>query len=64
MEVQSSSGFQGKLNQLNEKLNNLSNFVIGKLKNYRNLSLGEQISYPMIGGGILLVFVSIILFII
>ena len=52
-----------QLNQVNEQINDFSNFVIGKLKNYKNLSLGEQISYPVIGAGLLLILISIPLFI-
>ncbi len=56
--------FAAQLNQINLKINNFFNFVISKLKNYKNLSLGEQIAYPVIVAGFLLIFVSIILFMI
>jgi ABC-type transport system involved in cytochrome c biogenesis permease subunit len=56
--------FIEQLNQVNQRINNFFNFVIGKLKNYKNLSLGEQIAYPVIGVGFLLILISIILFIV
>ena len=37
--------------------------VNGKLKNFKNLSLGEQLSYSSIGVGLMLVLISILLFI-
>ena len=40
-----------------------SNFVIGRLKDFKNISLVEQIAYPILGLGFLLVLVSFILFI-
>ena len=52
-----------QLNQVNEQISSFFNFIISKLKNYKNLSLGEQIAYPVIGAGILLILISIILFI-
>jgi hypothetical protein len=53
-----------KLGQFNAKINFFINFVINKLKNFKNLTLGEQISYSVIAGGILLILISIILFIV
>ena len=54
---------QSQLNQqislLNQKVNAFFNF-----KNFKNLTLGEQISYGIIGGGLFLILVSIILFIV
>ena len=52
-----------QLNQINEQISRFFGFVINKLKNYKNLSLGEQIAYPIIGAGLLLILTSIILFI-
>ena len=52
-----------QLNQINEQISRFFGFVINKLKNYKNLSLGEQIAYPVIGAGFLLILISIILFI-
>lgn len=38
-------------------------FLAGKLKNFRNLSLGEQLAYCAAGIGFLMVLVSLVLFI-
>ncbi|HLD72684.1 MAG TPA: hypothetical protein VJA23_03795 [Candidatus Nanoarchaeia archaeon] len=58
-------------NQLNQKINSINiqfnlflTFLLKKLQNFKNLTLGEQISYCSFGGGLLLVMISIILFII
>jgi hypothetical protein len=63
--------FQSLQSQINERLeifnkniNQLFNFVGSKLKNFKNLTLGEQISYAIIGCGLFLILVSIVLFII
>ena len=53
-----------QLNKIGEEVSNFFNFVVDKIKNYPSLSLGEQIAYPVIGAGILLLLISIILFII
>ena len=55
--------FQDKLDLVNQKLNAFITFIGNKLKNYKNLTLGEQIAYPVIGLGFLLILVSIVLFI-
>ena len=52
-----------QLNQINQSINQFFSFIIAKLKNYQNLSLGEQIAYPAIVAGFLLILVSIVLFI-
>ncbi len=39
-------------------------FLAGKLRNFPNLTLGEQISYSSIGGGLLLILIAIVLFIV
>lgn len=52
-----------QLNQINEQISRFFGFVINKLKNYKNLSLGEQIAYPVVGAGFLLILISIIMFI-
>ena len=57
-------GFKQKLNSLNSKLNNFFKFIGNKLKNFKNLSLGEQISYPSIGLGFILIITSMVMFII
>ena len=53
-----------KLNEVSVKINNFSNFFVNKLKNFKNLTLGEQISFGIIGGGFVLILISIVLFII
>lgn len=42
----------------------ITNFVIGRLKNFKNITLTEQISYPTIAVGLVLLLVSIVLFIV
>jgi len=58
---------QTQLNQqitiLNEKINKFFNFVIGRLKNFKNLTLVEQIAYGVIGAGFVFIIISIFLFI-
>jgi len=58
--------FNGKVNQLFGSLSTqvsfFSNFIISKLKNFPNLSIGEQISYPAVALGFILILVSVILF--
>jgi hypothetical protein len=63
--------FQSLQSQINERLgifnqniNQFFNFVGSKLKNFKNLTLGEQISYALIGCGLFLILVSFVLFII
>ncbi|MBU0459594.1 MAG: hypothetical protein KKH52_04135 [Nanoarchaeota archaeon] len=56
--------FKQQLNQVNQKINQFFSFLTNKLKNYKNLSLGEQIAYPAIAAGFLLILLSIVLFII
>ena len=59
--------FMEQMNQqlavINHHLDEFFSFVGGKLKNFKNLTLGEQISYSVVGLGFLLFLVSIILFI-
>ncbi len=47
---------------LNEKVTDFFTFVAGKLQNFKNLSVGEQISYCCVGAGILLVVVAVFMF--
>ena len=53
-----------QINHFNQQINQLFSFVGNKLKNFKNLTLGEQISYAVIGCGLFLILLSIILFII
>ena len=57
-------GFKEQINQINQKINQFVNFIINKLANFKDLSLGEQIAYPAIGLGLLLLLISIVLFVI
>jgi hypothetical protein len=54
--------FKEKMDEVNEKFNHFVNFVTGKLKDFPNLTIGEQISYPAIGLGIILIIVSLVMF--
>ena len=56
--------FKQQLNQINLELNQFVNFVLVKLKNFPRLSLGEQISYPVIGLGFILIITAIVMFVI
>tara|TARA_Y100000310_G_C20020461_1_gene507137 strand:+ start:189 stop:365 length:177 start_codon:yes stop_codon:yes gene_type:complete len=57
-------GFKEQIDGLNRSINGFFSFIGGKLKNFPNLSIGEQISYPAIGLGFILILTSIVLFII
>lgn len=54
--------FKEQLRQIIVSINHLTNFIISKLSHFSRLSLGEQISYPVIGLGLILILVSIVLF--
>lgn len=60
--------FNDKVNamfaDLQEQVSRIVNFVVSRLKDYKNITLGEQIAYPCIGAGLLLILISIILFLI
>ena len=53
-----------KLSMLQESFSAGVDFLKGKLSHFKQLSLGEQISYPAVGLGLLLVLVSVVLFIV
>jgi len=48
----------------NQKITDGTNFLINKLKNFKNLTLGEQIAFCCMGGGLFLIILSIIFFLI
>jgi len=50
--------------QLGEQFAALFQFVAGKLKNFKNLTLGEQIAYSCIGAGLAFLLTALVLFII
>jgi hypothetical protein len=54
--------FQDTLNELNQKISNFFSFIGDKLKNFKELSVGEQVSFGCVGVGILLILISIMLF--
>jgi len=49
--------------EINEDINAFVNFIVEKLKNFKILSIGEQVSYSTIVTGLILILVSLILFI-
>jgi hypothetical protein len=51
------------LNAINQQINSFFAFVMGKLKNFKNLAVGEQISYVAVGVGLVLILISIVKFI-
>ena len=63
MMVEIVNQFQQGLAVLQEKTGMFFSFIGGKLHQYQSLTLGEQISYPAIGLGLLLVLISVVLFI-
>jgi len=57
-------GISDVIDSVNQGFASFIGFVGGKLQNFPNLTLGEQISYPAIGLGLVLLLTSIVLFII
>jgi hypothetical protein len=51
------------LGQIKQNITDFTSFIVDKLKNFKNLTLYEQISFGGISGGLFLIFISIILFI-
>ncbi len=49
---------------IHQRINAFVSFVINKLKNFKRLTLGEQIAYAGVGVGLLLVLAAMVLFII
>lgn len=56
-------GIQDTIQDLNDKINGFFSFIGSKLVDFKNLSLGEQISFCCIGAGLIMVIVSIFMFI-
>jgi hypothetical protein len=48
--------------QLGKKLEFIYNFVLYRLKNYKHITPIEQIVYPLVGVGIILILVSLFMF--
>ena len=57
-------GFGEQVNKLNVKITNGTNFIINKLKNFKTLSLGEQIAYPVTILGFILFMAGMVMLII
>ena len=53
-----------KMARINESINEFFSFIGNKLKNFKRLSLGEQIAYCCVGMGLVLILVSIVLFVV
>jgi hypothetical protein len=56
--------FQQQLALFNRRFSAFFSFVLNRLKNFKNISLQEQIAYGVTGVGIVLMITSIILFVI
>ena len=52
-----------QLSQIGEKIVSFFTFVASKLKNFKNISLGEQLAYCSSISGLLLILVSLVMFI-
>ena len=56
-------GFKEKMAAMNTKVNNFFKFIGNKLKNFNNITIGEQVSYSSIGVGLILIITSTVMFI-
>lgn len=56
--------FQQQVALFNRRFSAFFSFVLGRIKNFKNISLQEQIAYGVIGVGLVLMIISIILFLI
>ncbi len=56
--------FKQSLDDMNRNINAFFSFIGNKLKNFKDLSRGEQVSYGSIGLGLVLILVSIVLFVV
>lgn len=52
------------INQIGYKIKSFGAFISDKIKSFKYLALGEQISYSSIGLGLILIMVSVVLFIV
>ena len=57
-------GFKEQMAVWNQKINNFFKFIGNKLKNFQNITLGEQISYSSIGVGLILIITSTVMFVV
>lgn len=51
-------------NQLGFKIKEAWGFISGKVKSFKYLTLGEQVSFGSIGIGLIFILISIVLFIV
>jgi len=56
------SDFQQQAAQFNQRISAFFSFLLMKLKNFKNLSLQEQVSFGLIGIGLVFIVTSVILF--
>lgn len=54
--------FQDTLNDFSQKIGDFFSFIGDKLRNFKSLSMVEQVSFGCIGVGILLILISVVLF--
>lgn len=54
---------QAVIQNMNESVTDFFTFIAGKLKDFKNLSLGEQIAFPCVGLGLLLILISLVMFV-
>jgi len=48
--------------QVQRQLNSFFSFVGNKLRNFKSITRGEQVSYVVVGTGMVLVLISLVLF--
>ena len=51
------------MNQINQKITSIANFVISRVKQFPTISVAEQIGYSVATVGLFLTFVGLLLFI-
>ncbi|MFA6462090.1 MAG: hypothetical protein WCV90_07545 [Candidatus Woesearchaeota archaeon] len=54
---------QAAIQNMNESITDFFTFIAGKLKDFKNLSLREQIAFPCAGLGLLLIVISLFMFV-
>jgi hypothetical protein len=56
--------WNAKMAAINESINEFFSFIGSKLKNFKSLTLGEQIGFCCVFIGLVLILVSIVLFLV
>jgi len=56
------SEFQQQAALFNRRIAAFFSFVLSRVKNFKNLSLAEQIAFGLIGAGLIFIITSIVLF--